>query len=148
MYTTHKKGLYFDRHDHPDVVDYQQNVFLPTTKAYEPQLVQYEVGNVKKEMIIPQANYVEQWLVLMPQDKMTSQANDIMPKMWVYMQQYKLQKKGPGQGLHQSDMIESVTGWLKNASQTLEYGKNYDGYWTGKLFIKQVRQLIHILSCH
>ena len=74
----------------------------------------------------------------MPQDEMTSQANDIMPKMWVYMQQYKLQKKGPGRRLHQSDTIESVTGWLKNASQTLEYGKNYDGYWTGELCIKQV----------
>ena len=26
--------------------------------------------------------------------------------------------------------------------------KNYDGYWTGELFIKQVRQLIYILFCH
>jgi len=29
-------------------------------------------------------------------------------------------------------------GWLKNASQTLEYGKNYEGYWTGEMFVKQV----------
>jgi hypothetical protein len=29
-------------------------------------------------------------------------------------------------------------GWLKDASQTLEYGKNYEGYWTGELFVKQV----------
>ena len=123
-YITHKKGLYFDGHDCPDVVDYWQNVFLPAMKAYEPWLVWYEVGNVEKEMIIPQANFVEWWLVLMPQDEMTSQANDIMPKMWVYMQQYKLRKKGPGWRLHQSDTIESVTGWLKNASQTLKYGKN------------------------
>jgi hypothetical protein len=27
---------------------------------------------------------------------------------------------------------------LPEASQTLEYGKNYDGYWNGKLFVKQV----------
>ena len=58
-YTTHKKGLYFDGHDRPDVVDYRQNVFLPAMKAYEPRLVRYEVGNVEKEMIIPQANFVE-----------------------------------------------------------------------------------------
>ena len=28
-YTGHKKGLYFDSHDHPDVVAYRQEVFLP-----------------------------------------------------------------------------------------------------------------------
>lgn len=139
-YTTHKKGLYFDGHDRPDVVEYCQNVFLPSMKAYKPRLVRYEVGNVEKEMIIPRMNYVERRLVLMPQDEMTSQANDIMPKMWVYKQQYKLRKKGPGRGIHQSDTIQSVTGWLKNGSQTLEYGKNYEGYWTGELFVKQVRQ--------
>jgi hypothetical protein len=27
---------------------------------------------------------------------------------------------------------------LREASQTLEYGKNYDGYWNGELFVKQV----------
>ena len=35
-YTTHKKGLYFDGHDRPDVVEYQQNVFLPEMKMFEP----------------------------------------------------------------------------------------------------------------
>jgi len=33
-------------------------------------------------------------------------------------------RKGPG--LHKSDMICSTIGWLKEANQTLEYGKNYD----------------------
>jgi hypothetical protein len=28
--------------------------------------------------------------------------------------------------------------YLKDGRQTLEYGKNYDGYWTGELVIKQV----------
>ena len=77
-------------------------------KAFEPQLVWYEVGDVEKEMIIPQANYVKSQLVLMPQDEMTSQANDILLKMWVYQQQYMLREKGPGWGLHQSDTINSV----------------------------------------
>ena len=39
-----------------------------------------------------------------------------------------IEKKGVGHGLHQSDVICSTLGWLKDASQTLEYGKNYDGY--------------------
>ena len=35
-YTTHKKGLYFDGHNQPDVVQYRQNVFLLAMKAFEP----------------------------------------------------------------------------------------------------------------
>jgi len=52
--------------------------------------------------------------------------------------QYRLQKKGVGRGLHQSDVICSICGHLVDAGETLEYGKNYDGYWTGERFCKQV----------
>ncbi|CAK5263642.1 unnamed protein product [Mycena citricolor] len=47
-----------------------------------------------------------------------------------------------------SDLVEydgvicSTVGWLKDASQTLEYGKNYEGYWNGELFIKQIIEKI------
>lgn len=37
-------------------------------------------------------------------------------------------------------MICVTYGWIEDASQTLEYGKNYEGYWTGELFVKQVIQ--------
>jgi hypothetical protein len=33
-------------------------------------------------------------------------------------------------------------GWLKDASQSLEYGKNYEEYWTGEMFVKQVGLLL------
>ena len=39
-YTSYKKGLYFDGHDHPDVIAYRQNQFLPAIKEIEPWLVQ------------------------------------------------------------------------------------------------------------
>ncbi|KAF9489276.1 hypothetical protein BDN71DRAFT_1530069, partial [Pleurotus eryngii] len=51
---------------------------------------------------------------------------------------YPLRKKGAGRGIHQSDILCSTFGWIEEASQTLEYGKNYDGYWTEELFVKQV----------
>jgi len=38
-YISHKKGLYFDGHDWPDVLAYWQNEFLPTMKVLEPRLV-------------------------------------------------------------------------------------------------------------
>jgi len=104
-----------------------------------PCLVRYRVGEVDKE-VLP-TNFVECPLVLLTQDKMTSQAHDTVAKSWVLENQHALRKKGVGHGLDQSDIICSTVGWLRDASQTLEYGKNYDGYWTGELFVKQV---IHI----
>ncbi|KAI6168758.1 hypothetical protein EDD17DRAFT_1773030 [Pisolithus thermaeus] len=43
---------------------------------------------------------------------------------WVFDNEYRLQKKGAGSG------------------QSLEYGKNYDGYWNGKLFVNQLKEKI------
>ncbi|KAF8231337.1 hypothetical protein L208DRAFT_1277353 [Tricholoma matsutake] len=79
---------------------------------------------------------------LLAQDEMTAQANDIMPKTWVFEDQHRLRKKGVGHGLHKSDILCSTVGWLEEATQTLEYGKNYEGYWTGELFVKQLKDKI------
>jgi hypothetical protein len=69
------------------------------------------------------------------------QANDGDRAGWGPEDERPLLKKGVGHGSHWSDVICSTVGWLKEAGQQLEYGKNYDGYWTGELFIKQVRKL-------
>ena len=92
-YIHHKKDLYFDGHDRPDVVEYRQEHFLPAMKAYEPCLVHYVVGDVDQELIIPCENYVEHRLVLLAQDEMTAQATDITSKMWVFEDQHCLRKK-------------------------------------------------------
>lgn len=69
---------------------------------------------------------------------MTAQANDGRTKSWVLDGEQLLKKKGVGHGIHQSDVICSTYGWIEEASQSMEYGKNYEGYWDGELFIKQV----------
>jgi hypothetical protein len=107
-------------------------------KKHEPRLIHYTIGDVEKELEVKPANYVEQRLVLVAHDEMTAQANDSNGKSWVFGDEHRLRKKGVGRGIHKSDVICSTTGWLKEASQTLEYGKNYEGYWTGELFVKQV----------
>ncbi|KAG1781318.1 hypothetical protein EV702DRAFT_963062 [Suillus placidus] len=61
---------------------------------------------------------------------------------WVFKDQHALRKKGVGRGIHQSNVICSTIGHLVEVSQTLEYGKNYDGYWTGELFVKQLKEKI------
>lgn len=141
-YISYAKGLYYDGHNRPDVVEYRQKHFLPTMQKHEERLVKYTVGDVDKEIpVIPQ-NYVERRLVLAPHDETTSQANDSHDKGWVLEQQFPLRKKGVGRGLHESGAICGTVGYLKEGRQTLEYGKNYDGYWTGELFIKQVTPIL------
>lgn len=138
FYTEHKKSLYYDGHERPDVVKYRQEVFLPAMMEYRKQLVEYKVDNLDEEVRKPVSNYVERRLVLVPQDEMTTQANDGKRKSWVLDGEHALKKKGVGRGIHQSDVICSTVGWIKEASQSMEYGKNYEGYWTGELFVKQV----------
>jgi len=53
QFILHKKGLYFDGHDFPNVTAYRQNVFLPTMKTYEYQLVHYAMGNLDQEVKHP-----------------------------------------------------------------------------------------------
>lgn len=137
----HKKALYYDGHDRPDVVAYRQNIFLPAMDAYQYHLVEYTVGDVEAELIKLGGNFVERRLVLVAHDESTTQANDGQKEGWVLEGEQPLKKKGPGCGLHQSDVICLTFGWLREASQTLKYGKNYDGYWMGELFVKQVNKL-------
>jgi hypothetical protein len=112
QYISYVKGLYYDGHDQPDVVKYWQN--------HEEQLVKYVVGEVAGT---PQ-NYVECHSVLVPHNETTSQANDGHHMGGVLKQQFPLQIKGMGQGLHKSGTICRTVGYLKEGRQTLEYGKN------------------------
>ena len=136
-YMEHKKALYYDGHDRPDVVEYRQNVFLPTMEKYQQRLAEYQVAQVEIDGEKPFC-ICERKLVLVAHDESTCQANDGPKAGWVMEGEQPLKKKGVGRGLYQSDVICSTFGWLREASQTLEYSKNYDGYWTGELFVKQV----------
>jgi len=109
-----------------------------------PYLTQYKVGEVSTELsrdptTIPAGT---PRYVLVAHDEMTVQAHDGLKFSWILDGEQPLKKKGAGRGLHQSDFICSTIGWLVDASETLEYGKNYDGFWNGKLFVQQVCCLI------
>ena len=107
-------------------------------KLHRQRIVEYVVGDVGKEKEKPIENYVERRLILVSHDESTTQANDGKKKSWVHENKHMLKKKGVGRGIHQSDVICSTVGWLEAASQSLEYRKNYKGYWNGELFVKQV----------
>lgn len=113
-------------------------------KEYFPCLICYTVGDV--DTPVKASNFVERPLVLVAQNEITAQANDTVLKSWVFDNQHKLRKKGIDHGLHQSDIICLTVDWLAEANQTLEYGKNYNGYWTGDMFYTQI-SLNYFNSC-
>ena len=112
-----------------------------------PGLIPGRSNTLTRQRLLPR-NFVEKFLVLCAHDEMTAQVYDAKENTWVLEDQHPLRKKGTGRGIHQSDVICSTVGWLKCASQSLEYGKNYEGYWTGKLFAKQVSlRVINNVMC-
>ena len=46
QYQTYEKAVYFDGHECSDVVEYCQNVFLPTMAHHHLHLVEYDIGNI------------------------------------------------------------------------------------------------------
>jgi hypothetical protein len=89
-FISHQKGLYFDGHDRPDVVKYQQEVVLKTMEIHSDRIVQYVVGSVEKEVEKHPSNFVERRVVLCAHDEMTAQANDSRVKSWVFEDQHSL----------------------------------------------------------
>ena len=106
-------------------------------EKYRQHLVEYVVREVDKELEKPYRNYVEQQLVLVAHNEMTAQQNDGKKKSRVLNSKHALKKKGQGCGMHRSDVICSTVGHMVDAGQSLKYGKNYEGYWTGEMFVTQ-----------
>ncbi|KAG1850739.1 hypothetical protein C8R48DRAFT_750082 [Suillus tomentosus] len=75
-----------------------------------------------------------------------AQSNDAVDQYWVFEDQFKLRKKGVGRGLHHSDVICSIVGHMVDAGESLEYGKNHEGYWNGEMFVKQVGLSCRVLG--
>jgi len=113
-------------------------------EQHRRRLVEFVIGDVEKELQKIPDNYVETRLVLVPHDEMTVQQNDGKKKSWVLDGEHALKKKGVGRGIHLSGIICTTKGYIEDAGQTLEYGKNYEGYWTGELFVKQVSHSVSI----
>ena len=76
-YMQYKKALDFDGHECPDIVHYQQNVFLPAMEKYQLHLVEYDIEKVSEEVLKPLPPG-SQKLVLYVHDKSIMQANDGM----------------------------------------------------------------------
>jgi hypothetical protein len=45
-FTIHKKAIFYDGHERPDVVNDRQHHFIPEIVAHWQRMVQYEIGDV------------------------------------------------------------------------------------------------------
>ena len=118
----YSKGLYYDGHNQPDVLDYRQKHFLPAMQQYWSWMVEYKIEEVETELT-KQLQAGERRIVLVAHDESIMQANDGETEGWVMNGEELLRKKGARRRLHQSDVICSTYVWLKGASVTMD--KNY-----------------------
>lgn len=121
-YTAHKKVIYYDGHDLPDVVKYRQEEFLPAMAEHWKRMVEYKMGepNELLEKILPLG---VRKLILVAYDESTCTANDGPKSLWVPDGKQPILKKGAGCGSHWSDVICSTYGWLENAGVQFKYGR-------------------------
>ncbi|KAH9071006.1 hypothetical protein EDB83DRAFT_2221343, partial [Lactarius deliciosus] len=124
---------------------------LTKNKLIPDEAKKYLCNVVEIEMPTSLKNYLELELLPCIQMKVSKGVSLQTARRWLHKEghmswvldgEQPLKKKGVGQGLHQLDVICSTKGWLPEASQTLEYGKNYDRYWNGELFVKQLAERI------
>ncbi|KAG2126890.1 uncharacterized protein EDB93DRAFT_1272748 [Suillus bovinus] len=121
----------------PKLAKFTNNELLHT------EATKYLEGLVQTEMPQGLKRYIE--LELFPRIHMkvghgvslSTAPNDGQSMSWVLDGKHKLRKKGVGRGLHQSSIICSTVGHLEEAAHTIEYGKNYDRYWNGEMFVAQ-----------
>ncbi|KAI6123205.1 hypothetical protein EDD16DRAFT_1691577 [Pisolithus croceorrhizus] len=113
------------------LVEFSKEKMVPTAaEHYLKHITDFEMPQgLKKYMELELFPYIQ----LKP-SKGISLATAHCLRGWILSGEQPLWKKGVRCGLHQSDVIY--------ASHTLEYGKNYEGYWTGDLFIKQLQEKI------
>lgn len=130
-FKAHVKGIYVDGHDRDDVIAYRQQIFIPKLKELRPKLPSW----TDDQLLSPKPTHI-----LVYHDESTFTANDGTKKVWVLDGAYQIRKKGAGRGIHRSDFITASKGWIEAAGEQMQYGKDYEGYWTGAHLAEQLRR--------
>ena len=145
-----KKGIYFDGHERPDVLEYRTN-FLKKMEEFEQLMPTFEGNNMEqKDPILPNGKKLH---IFVTHDECLFYANDDRPIIWAPLGEPPLRKKGQGKSIMVSDFLLETIGCLKltdeqaqvypNISQEarkfLRPGKNEEGWWTAKHLLEQVK---------
>jgi len=76
-----RKAIYKDGHEHSDVQDYRQNVFLPRMAAYKARLVEWD-DNLQP--IMQELGEGVKPLVFITHDESTFNSNDGRKRIWIH----------------------------------------------------------------
>lgn len=144
------RGLYFDGHERPDVVDYRQNRFLPTWFSLWPSMQKFDKdGNEEPLELMPGGCRVVPWF----HDESVYYANDRRQSQWVHKDSSAAPyTKGEGHSEMVSEFFSPDFGYLRSSdgSQSARLiwkpGKNRDGYFDNQDFMKQVDLAMDILQ--
>ena len=160
-----KKGIYFDGHERPDVVQ-ERAVFLQKLHDLEthhlPPPCPSDISPLDS-LPPPVGNFVSsKSLVIICHDESTFQSNEDQRYSWLQEDQHVIKPKSRGSGRMVSDFIDEFTGYLRlseseyekakisypditiEAREIIEYGENRDGYWTSEKFLNQVKKAVKI----
>jgi len=75
-----RKGVYMDGHEHADVVEYREKIFLPTMKEFEHRMARYEGAELKR--IEPTLQPGEKELITKFHDETCFQGNKHKTSAW------------------------------------------------------------------
>ena len=143
------QGLYFDGHEHLDVVDHRQNQFLPAWFSFWPSMQKFNKDGEEEPLELPLGGHVVPWF----HDELTYYANDQQQSQWVHKDASAVpHAKGEGHSEMVSKFFSSDFGYLRSldgsrcARLVWKPGKNREGYFDNGDFMKQVNLAMDILE--
>ncbi|KAI3648086.1 hypothetical protein MP228_005940 [Amoeboaphelidium protococcarum] len=134
----HQKTFYVDGHEREDVVKYRNQSFVPQLLELSQKMTTYENGTA----IRPQLEENECEYVWITQDESTYYANDSKLTFWGEEDEGCLRPKSLGQSLMVSAFMCPCHGVLSEFRETIEPGKNRDGWWKTEDLVGQVQRII------
>ncbi|EUC59154.1 hypothetical protein RSOL_297460 [Rhizoctonia solani AG-3 Rhs1AP] len=145
------KGMYIDGHEHPDIVAYQQNIYVPTWKAMELRIESFAAFDPKLHM-----DPTIQRLVVWFHDKCIFKAgNGCSTVLWVPQSASpKPTKKGSGPTLMVSDLVSAAYRWLVSPNGQdhtcvlFEPGENQRDYFNSLHICKHIMHACDILESY
>jgi len=142
------KGQYQDGHEHADVVEYCQKVFLPAWAKFEKQMCVWTDDDSGDPNSRPDVKNVVVWF----HNESTFYTHDHCGQCWVHeMESLKPQPKGKGASLMVAHFVSTDYGFLQSPDGTetacvlFKASKGWDGYYTNERIIQHAKQAIKIL---
>ena len=77
-----KKGVYMDSHERPDIIKYQDDVFLPLMALYERRMVEWKSEGSGFVRIEPDLGPDEKRVIAVFQDESCFHVNDNKQNSW------------------------------------------------------------------